>query len=117
MNKRILLIIVISMLGGWLSLTAQIVPLPTTSVSEDEAYETLQLNSGGCNYLRIELKQPALYNSKILIQPVLSQDYREYELSEGENNITIDVADIQSGTCVVSYVVNGEVFDSKKFNK
>lgn len=68
--------------------------------------------------LEVELAAPAPTGAELVIASVLdSQQQYVKAVPVGDNKVVMNVSDLNPGLFVISYIVNSQIADSKKFNK
>lgn len=67
---------------------------------------------------RVVTKDEAFSLVKKVIASALDGQQQHFEaVPVGNNKVVINVADLPSGLYAISYIVNSQIADSKKFNK
>ena len=54
---------------------------------------------------------------KVIASALEGQQQRVEAIQVGDSKVEINVADLHPGLYVISYIVNSQIVDSKKFNK
>lgn len=68
--------------------------------------------------LEVELESSAPTGAELVIASALEgQQQRVEAIQVGDSKVEINVADLPPGLYVISYIVNSQIVDSKKFNK
>lgn len=81
------------------------------------AIKNVSINATG-TLLEIEFVSAIAKDSDIMITSLLDGDVKlSKAVNEGEDKISIDISSLSNGAYAVSYLVNNQKIDSRKFNK
>lgn len=81
------------------------------------AIKNVSINATG-TLLEIEFVSAVAKDSAIMITNLLDGDVKlSKAVNEGEDKISIDISSLANGAYAVSYLVNNQKIDSRKFNK